>query len=61
MATVDTGVTPSAREAGSLTPAFMENKQPGADSAAVPVFANPVQGHVDTGVTHDGDTASLNR
>lgn len=59
MSTVDTGVKPSSRQAGSLTPAFMEGKKPGADSAEVPVFANPIEGHVDAGVSHDGDIGRI--
>lgn len=61
MKTTDTGVKPSTREAGSLTPAYMEGKQPGADISAAPVFANPIEGYTDTGVTHQGDSSSLNK
>lgn len=46
----------------SHTPAYLVNNREGmsAEAAASPnaglsVFANPVEGHRDTGVTHDGD------
>lgn len=54
-------VMPQQRQAGDLTPAFKSPDTNTDASNVVSVFLNPVQGHTDTGVTHDGDTASLNR
>lgn len=61
-----TGVdVPVARQAGLTEPAFaLLNPQHGMSNntsqAGLSIFT-PVEGHTDTGVTHDGDYASLNR
>ena len=55
-----TGVQNVATDELVRTPAFMANNPQNAtlnsDSlAGLSIFTNPVQGHVDTGVTHEGD------
>ena len=52
---------PQQRQAGDLTPAFTSPAESDQSRANLPIFDNPVEGHTDTGVSHDGDYASLNR
>jgi hypothetical protein len=61
-----TGVdVPVARQAGLTEPAFallnpQHSSSNNTSQAGLAMFT-PVDGHKDTGVAHDGDTASLNR
>ena len=48
-------VMPQQRQAGDLTPAFKTPGTTDASTAGLPIFSNPVEGNVDTGVTHTGD------
>jgi len=55
-----TGVQNPSTDEIMRTPAFVANNPQGAtlDSsslAGLSIFANPVEGNVDTGVTHEGD------
>lgn len=59
MATAPTGAY-GTQQATPRTPAYMANNpQAGTmnntDTANLDMFANPVQGNTDTGVSHDGD------
>ena len=51
----DVGIKPSAREAGDQTPAYQVNSTANDQYSGLSVFANPVEGHTDTGVSHSGD------
>ena len=55
-----TGVQNPATDEIMRTPAFVANNPQGttldsSPNAALSIFANPVEGNVDTGVTHEGD------
>lgn len=55
-----TGVQNPTTDEIMRTPAFVANNPQGATldsspNAALSVFLNPVEGHVDTGVSHEGD------
>ena len=55
-----TGVQNPVTDEIMRTPAFVANNPQGASldstpNAGLSIFANPVDGHTDTGVTHSGD------
>lgn len=61
-----TGVHTPVQDNSIHIPAFLYNNPQGLSShansspnAGLSVFDNPVQGHVDTGVTHEGDMGRL--
>lgn len=49
------GVKPQVRDAGDLQPAFVTTNRDNGQFGGLAIFANPVQGNVDTTTTHEGD------